>query len=230
MPATVVVPPGATSATFPISSNAAAPPTGVQITAAVGNAIRSANISVNSAPPAGPSLSSVSFSPASVTGGSATTGTVKFSGATDGRVVQLSSSNPAVVQVPSETSVDGGQASGAFPVTTAPVSTTTTATVTANWFGIRRTATVTVVPGPAAAPDKVTIKTARWSARLLKIEATDSNPNAILSVYTSSGSFMFNLTNNGGGRFSDQRGWVTNPERVTVRSNLGGSDSAATSK
>jgi hypothetical protein len=37
---------------------------------------------------------------------------------------------------------------------------------------------------------------------------------------------MFTLTNNGGGRYSDQRGWVTNPQRITVRSTFGDSASA----
>jgi hypothetical protein len=34
---------------------------------------------------------------------------------------------------------------------------------------------------------------------------------------------MFTLTNNGGGRFSDQRGFVENPRSITVKSNFGGS-------
>ena len=37
---------------------------------------------------------------------------------------------------------------------------------------------------------------------------------------------MFTLTNQGGGRYFDQRGWVTNPKVITVRSNLGGSATA----
>ena len=60
----------------------------------------------------------------------------------------------------------------------------------------------------------------------LTIEATSTNPNAILSVFGRSGNFMFTLTNNGGGRFSDQRGFVFSPEFITVRSNFGGSASA----
>ena len=37
---------------------------------------------------------------------------------------------------------------------------------------------------------------------------------------------MFKLTNNGGGRYSDQRGFVFNPQQISVRSNFGGSASA----
>ena len=225
VPATAVVPAGATSVTFPIATNAAAPPTIVQLTAAIDNVPRTANLSVNAATPAGPSLSAVSVLPTRLTGGSAATGTVTFTGATDGAEVQLSSSSPAV-QVPTSTVVNGGSASGAFAVTTSAVGANTTATITARWFGVTRTTTITVTPGAPAAADRVAIQKARWKQGLLTIEATSSNPNAILSVFSRSGSFMFTLTNKGGGRFSDQRGFITNPEFITVRSNLGGSASA----
>jgi len=45
-------------------------------------------------------------------------------------------------------------------------------------------------------------------------------------VYSASGSFLFDLTNKGGGRFADQRGFVTNPVQISVRRNVGGADSA----
>jgi hypothetical protein len=226
VPSSVVVPAGSQSATFPISTNAAAPPTIVQITAWVGNTPRSANLSVNAARPAGPSLTAVSVTPSTLTGGSPATGTVTFTGATDGANVQLSTSNPALVQVPAETVVNQGKATGAFPVTTKAVSTNTAVTITAKWFDIARTTTITLTPGAPAPPDKVAIQTATWKRGLLTIKATSTNPNAILSVFTRSGGFMFELTNNGGDRYSDQRGWVTNPEQIQVRSNLGGSATA----
>ena len=34
------------------------------------------------------------------------------------------------------------------------------------------------------------------------------------------------LTNNGGGRYSDQRGFITRPDQITVKSNFGGSATA----
>jgi hypothetical protein len=226
VPSSVTVPAGAQTATFPISTNAAAPPTIVQITAWTGNTPRSANLSVNPARPAGPSLSAVSVIPKTVTGASPATGTITFTGATDGANVQLSSSNPALVQVPAERVVNQGKASAAFPVTTKAVGANTTVTITAKWFDITRTTTITLTPGPPAAPDKVAIQTATWKKGLLTIKATSTNPNAILSVFSSAGNFMFELTNNGGGRFSDQRGFITNPQQIQVRSNLGGSASA----
>jgi hypothetical protein len=232
VPATVVVPAGAMAADFVVSTNAAAPAEIVQITAWVGNTPRLANLSVNAATPPGSSLSSVSFVPTSVTGGSSSAGTVRFTGPMpDGAVVQLSSSNPAAVaQVPSETVVSANQASGTFNVATSAVSAATSVTVTAKWFGVTRTATLTVAPGPPPAPDRVAITTARWKSGLLTIEATSTNPNAILSVFSSAGNFMFDLTSKGGGRYLDQRGFIDNPLRITVRSNFGGSASASTSR
>jgi hypothetical protein len=226
VPATVVVPAGAMSASFPIATNAAAPPTIVQITAAVQNVPRTANLSVNAATPAGPSLSSVSSVPSRLTGGSSATGTVTFTGPTDGAIVNLASSNPAVLQVPASTVVNGRASSGAFAVSTSAVTANTTVTITATWFGVTRTTTVTVIPGAPAAADRVAIKKATWKKGLLTIEATSTNPNAILSVFGRSGNFMFTLTNNGGGKFSDQRGFIFSPEVITVRSNFGGSATA----
>jgi hypothetical protein len=229
MPATVVVPAGATSVTFPIATNAAAPPTIVQLMAAIDNVPRTANLSVNAATPAGPSLTSVSFVPTSIVGGANATGTVRFSGAmNDGAVVQLCSSNPAVAQIPSETVVNARTSSGTFNLSTSPVSANTMVTITARWFGVSRTTSITVKPGAPPAADVVKVTKAKWKKGLLTIEATSTNPNAILSVYSRSGALMFTLTNNGGGRYSDQRGWVDNPMQVTVRSNFGGSATAST--
>jgi hypothetical protein len=173
--------------------------------------------------PTGPTLSSVSFVPANVTGGGGATGTVTFSGPTDGAGVSLTSSNPAVASVPAETVVNQGQSSGAFPVSTTSVTAVTSVTITATSAGVSRSGTLTVSPGAAPAADTVAITRAEWQAGLLRIEATSTNPNAILSVYSESGSFMFTLTNNGGGRYSDQRGFVFAPSIITVKSNFGGS-------
>jgi hypothetical protein len=227
VPATVVIPAGSISATFPIATNAAAPATIVQITAWVGNTPRSANLSVNAATPSGPSLTSVSFVPKTIVGGQNATGTVTFTAAiTQGADVQLSSSNPAVAQAPQDTVVSANQSSGTFNLSTTAVTSPTTVTITATWFSVTRTVTVTVSPGTPPPADTVRITKASWKSGLLTIEATSTNVNAILSVFSSSGSFMFTLTNNGKGRYSDQRGFVTNPVDISVRSNFGGSANA----
>jgi hypothetical protein len=229
VPASITIPAGQTTGTFTITSNASAPPTIVQIMGATpDNISRTHNLSVNAATPSGPSLSSVSLVPTSVVGGQNATGTVKFTGPmTQGATVQLFSSDPAVAQVPQETVVSANTSSGTFNLATSPVGSSTTVTITARWFDVTRTTTVTITPGSPPASDVVRITRASWKSGLLRIEATSTNPNAILSVYSASGGFMFDLTNQGGGRYSDQRGWVTNPERISVRSNFGGAATAS---
>ena len=228
VPVSITIPAGQTTGTFPITSSDTAPPTIVQITAATpDNISRTHNLSVNAATPAGPSLSSVTFVPTSVVGGQNATGTVRFTGPmTQGAVVQLSSSNPAVARVPQETVVSANASTSTFNLATSTVSTSTAVTITATWFGVTRTATITVTPGTPPAADVVKITKATWKRGLLTIEATSTNSKAILSVYSASGSFMFDLTNKGGGRYFDQRGWVDNPRQITVRSNFGGSATA----
>ncbi len=229
VPVSITIPAGQTTGTFTITSSAAAPPTIVQITGATADNIsRTHNLSVNAATPAGPTLSSVSFVPSSIVGGQNATGTVRFSAPmTQGAVVQLFSSDTAIARVPQETVVNANASTSTFNLATSATSTATLVTVTARWFDVRQTTTITVMPGTPPAADVVRITKATWKSGLLTIEATSTNPSAILSVYSAQGNFMFNLANKGGGRYADQRGWVDNPQRISVRSNFGGSASAA---
>jgi hypothetical protein len=60
----------------------------------------------------------------------------------------------------------------------------------------------------------------------LRVEATSSNASATLSVYvTSTNTLIGTLRNEGGGRYRGDFSWPTNPQNITVRSNLGGSAS-----
>jgi hypothetical protein len=228
VPTSITIPAGQTTGNFTITSNAAAPPTIVQIMGATSDNIsRTHNLSVNPATPAGPTLSSVSFVPTSIVGGQNATGTVRFTASmTQGAVVQLSSSNSAIARVPQETVVSANTSTSTFNLATSTVTTATNVTVTARWFGVTKTTTISVKPGAPPAADVVKITKATWKRGLLTIEATGSNPNAILSVYSAQGNLLFDLTNKGGGRFADQRGFITNPVQISVRSNFGGSASA----
>ena len=113
----------------------------------------------------------MTVAPTTVTGGSGATGTVRFSRATDGALVQLSSNNPAV-SVPSETFVGGGASTGAFAITTTAVTAQTVATITARWFGVTKTTRRRRAPAPA---DTVRIAR-RWQRGRLTIEATSTDP------------------------------------------------------
>jgi len=230
VPANVTVPAGALSAPFTATTIPfTGPGTFACVNGSAGGGSGVDCVNINPVP-SGPVLQSITFAPNPVEGGSPATGTVTFATVTDGASVSLTSSNPAVVQVPASALVRGGEASGAFPVTTSNVSVTTTVTVTGTAFGVTRTGTITVVPatGPPQT-DVVRITRATWRRGLLRIDATSTNPNAILSVYlTASDSFMFELTNLGGGRYTATRGWVFNPLQITVKSNFGGTATAST--
>ena len=96
-----------------------------------------------------PTLSLLLLNPASVLGGvQSSTGTLTLNGAAPagGAKVLLSSSNPAVVQVPASVTVPAGATSAIFTVTTSAVSASTQSTISASYGGGMQTATLTVAP------------------------------------------------------------------------------------
>jgi hypothetical protein len=92
-------------------------------------------------------LSSLTMSPTSVTGGNPSIGTVTLSGPapSSGEQVTLSSSNPAVATVPTSMTVPAGSTSATFPVTTSAVAASTQVTITASDSGTL-IASLTVIP------------------------------------------------------------------------------------
>jgi hypothetical protein len=102
--------------------------------------------------PGSPTLSSVGVNPATVTGGSSSTGTVTLSGPalSYGASVNLSSSASAAT-VPAGVTVAAGATSANFTVTTSAVTASTPVTITASYGGTMKTASLTVNP-PAGTP------------------------------------------------------------------------------
>ena len=92
------------------------------------------------------------------------------------------------------------------------------------------TATATATPTPTPEPaDTVTIEQAeyRTNQNELRVEANGSDPSAQLDVYvTATGEFIGTLEGDGRGRYRGRFDWPTNPQEITVRSSLGGSDTA----
>ena len=156
VPASVSVPVGSSSVQFPVTTTSVAASTAVTITATRGGITRTAVLTVNAAGPV--SLSSVSLSPTSVTGGSFSAGTVTLSGAAlaGGIVVSLSSSN-AAASVPASVTVAAGATSAGFTATTSSVSASTSVTVTATSGLVIRTATLTVNPPGGASLTSVSL-------------------------------------------------------------------------
>ena len=93
------------------------------------------------------SLSALGLSPANVTGGSLSTGTVTMNGPapTGGAVISLLSSDPSVT-VPASVTIPEGTTSATFAVSTSPVAAATTSTVSAVFGGAAQTAAITVEP------------------------------------------------------------------------------------
>jgi hypothetical protein len=95
------------------------------------------------------------------------------------------------------------------------------------------TPATTPVPTPtptATVADSVSVARAEYEAakRTLRIDATSSRSTAVLQVFvTASNQLIGTLTNNGGGKYSGQFSWPSNPQNVTVRSSFNGSRSSA---
>jgi hypothetical protein len=158
VPASVTIAAGATSTTFPVTTAAVTTSTAVTLSAAWNGVTRTATVTVTPAPPPA-SLNSLSLTPASVTGGSSSQGTVSLTSAapTGGLVVSLSSSN-AAAGVPASVTVAAGATSAGFTATTSAVSVSTAVTITATSGGVSRSATLTVNPvsaGPLPAPSQL---------------------------------------------------------------------------
>lgn len=102
-------------------------------------------------PPPAIALASLTLNPTTVVGGSQTsTGTVTLTAAAPagGAQVTLSSSNPAVAQVPSSVTVAPGTTSATFVVTTSAMTTSTSVDISASFGGVTKMASLTVTPPP----------------------------------------------------------------------------------
>jgi hypothetical protein len=150
VPSSVTVPAGATGATFTITTSAVAASTPVTISASYGGVTQTASLTVT--PSSLPTLSSLTLSPPSVTGGNSSTGTVTLSGPAPagGAQVMLSSSNTGVARVPSSVTVAAGTNSATFTVNTSTVLFSTSVTISASYGTVSKSANLqvnSVAPG-----------------------------------------------------------------------------------
>jgi len=77
--------------------------------------------------------------------------------------------------------------------------------------------------------DTVVITRAQYttSSSQLVVQATDTDDTAVLTVsVTSTGEVLGTMTNRGGGSYSAKFRGISNPQKITVSSNLGGSATA----
>jgi acetyl esterase/lipase len=144
VPASVAVPAGASSATFPIPTTTVAATQSGAVSASFGGGTKSATLTVR---PVG--LLSLALSPNPVVGPGSVTGTVTLECAAPpgGITVTLSSTATAVARpdAPSLT-IPAGSSTGTFPVSTADVSAVSTATIKATANGTNKSVLLTVQP------------------------------------------------------------------------------------
>lgn len=138
--ATVVVPVGKTSITFPITTVAVAAAADVSISGTLNGVSKSAVLKVLP-----PGVAGVTIAPTSVVGGTNAIGTVKLAVAPVGDVtVSLGSSLPSAASVPATVVVKKGAVSATFTVTTTKQTSAKTVTISASSDGVPKTGTITV--------------------------------------------------------------------------------------
>ena len=151
VPPTVTVPAGADTASFTVGTTSSSSTAQAKVWAVL-NTTWGAVLTVNPGS-SGPTLSSISLTPATVSGGTSSQGRATLTSAapSGGRVVTLSSSNTAVASVPSSVTVPAGSTSATFNVSTTAVTASTSVSITGT-SGVSRSATLTVTPPAPATP------------------------------------------------------------------------------
>ena len=142
VPTSVTVPAGSTSANFTVTTIAVSASVSVTLTASYNGSSRTATLTVTAA-----TLNSLTLNPTGVTGGTASTGTVRLTSAAPpgGALVSLSSSVGAAT-VPATVTVAAGATRADFTVSTTAVAAPTSATIMANYNGLSRAAVLTLNP------------------------------------------------------------------------------------
>ena len=143
VPASVTVPAGSATATFPVTTNFVATTTQGTITAFLEGISVTTTVTVTALP----AVASMSVLPGTVSDNGSALGTVTLTGPAPagGTVVQLWT-NGSPVFVPTSVTVPAGSTSATFAVATSHVTTTTQGTITAFLDGQSVTTTVTVAP------------------------------------------------------------------------------------
>lgn len=142
VPATIIVPEGAASATFDITTSPVGTTTTVTISASDGSRVRTAACTLQ--PPA---VTGLAIVPAEVTGGQTATATITINGpAPDAGLsvsVTITGSNTVA---PSTITIAAGNTSGTFTITTTPVPATVTSTISVSANGGTASAALQIDP------------------------------------------------------------------------------------
>ena len=142
IPSSVVVPNGATSATFTVVTANISATTTVSVSGTANGASKSGNLTVTPI-----TVSGLSFVPASVVAGQSSVGTVTLNSAALGALnvnLTVTAGNAAVLSIPASVTVATGSKTATFTVVTTDVSAKTTVTVSASVNGASKAANLTV--------------------------------------------------------------------------------------
>jgi hypothetical protein len=221
VPATVLVPAGARTATFAIKTQQVAASTPVTIAATYHGVRLTARFTI-----VRPfALASVTVAPASVIGmfgGDAAVGTVTLSSpASDGLVISLASANPGSASVPASVAVAPGARTATFPIAAFHVPANTSVAVSATLNGITRSALLGVLTETGT----VVVTKAEYVVKksLLTIEATSTDRVASLQVFNPATGVMIGaipIVNVG--KFGGQVNVTGTLTSVAVQSSVGG--------
>jgi hypothetical protein len=145
VPASVAIPAGATSATFAVTTTPASSTASATISGTMAGTTKSASLTVSAA-----TISAISVSPATVTGGKTATGKVTLTGAAPagGIAVTLASSDAAVAPVPASVTVAAGATYATFNIAATVVTSNQSVTISGTQGGITKSTTL-VVAAPA---------------------------------------------------------------------------------
>ena len=144
VPGSVTVPANASSANFTVNTTTVGSTTAGNITASYSGVTKSTTLTVNPATPA--ALSSLTINPTTVVGGSTSVGTVTLNKVTASAVlVNLTSNKPAKATVPANVTVPAGASSATFNIATAATNKKISASITASYAGVNKSATLTII-------------------------------------------------------------------------------------
>jgi hypothetical protein len=224
IPATVTVPAGSLTTTFPLTAGPLTSGAGEMcVEAEPGDLVGCLFVNVVG----GSTLNEVAFANSPVPGAGTDTGQVTFTDPTPGATVTLTSSNPSAAAVPATVTLPDNARDATFTATTGTVTTATNVTITATSGGVTQHVVLIVTPRPGAAgSDTVHITEARWDKGIESIEATSTNSQATLYLGDDPNS-QSTLTNEGGGTFKTQFAQVNQPTQISVFSSFGGSATAS---
>src|SRR5206468_2302964 len=173
-------------------------------------------------PPPAAALASLTFTPASVQGGTSSTGVVTLTAPAPSGGLTVSLNSPSArVSVPASVTVLAGQISRSFTATTSAVTATTPVDLTASAGTKSVTGRLTLTAPTPPNADTVRVTRAQYDAakRQLRVEATSTSTTATLTAFAEpSGARIGVLQNNGGGQYRGQFDGVDNPGTVRVTS------------